>query len=139
MIVESIGPSSDPPFVPSYLVSGGKVVVRPDASPGPRADLELPAPLVVPDGSWIGVRSDGTFELFPSGLEGPWRAAEAQRCMAAAMSLYSRDAIRAAGLLHSAASLVGLSIPELVSSIDAKRAPGETLDQAFERIRRSKR
>lgn len=138
MIVESIGPSSDPPFVPSYLVSGGKVVFRPGVQPGPRSDFGLPAPVVVPDGSWIGVRSDGAVELFPSGSEGPWRAAEAQRCMTTAMHLYSRDAIRAASLLHAAAALVGLSIPELVTSVDAKRSPGETLDQAFERVRRSK-
>lgn len=142
MRVRAIGPSVVPPYVPNYVVLDDGRVLFGDgttASEGPADgnDFQLPSVIEVPDGSWVGVCSDGTLEVFKRSEEGPWRAKQAETCVKMAHEMARTEPLKSVEMLKSAANLVGLNIPLLVQSLEMRRADGESLADTFDRIRKA--
>lgn len=136
--VKSVGPHLPFPFVPEYLVLEDETIVRKnDQSKEERKDFELPNVLEVPDDSWIGVQHSGQVDVFALSGEGPWRAKESERCVISAQELSKANPLKSVEILRRAANLVGLDIPLLVQGLESRRLPGETLEQAFDRLKKS--
>lgn len=142
MKIRAIGPSLVPPYVPNYVVlEDGRALLEDGrgATGGlaDRNDFVLPSTYEVPDGSWIGVCGDGTVEVFKKSDEGRWRARQAEACVSRAHEIAHVDPLSAVKMLRGAASLVGLSIPSFVQSLEARRVAGESLADAFDRVRKA--
>ncbi len=133
MKITAVGPSSVCPFVPDYLVreDGALVWKGEQGTPGE----PVPCPMEVPDGSWVGFPGDGYPHLFELSREGPWRASEASRCVQLAQRSARLDPLGAATMLRAAAQLVGLTVSTMIGALDAVRFPGESLEEAFTRVR----
>jgi hypothetical protein len=135
--VKAFGPSLPPPHVPEYLVLDDGTVVRKGDLAVPREDFELPLCVEVPDYCWVGVRQDGRVDVFAAAEEGPWRARESERCVASANEIMKTNPLKSVEMLKGAASLVGLNMPLLVQGLEARRNPGESLDETFVRLKKS--
>jgi hypothetical protein len=138
MRIVGLGPGSPHPFVPDFVLRDDGERIGKGGMQSEGLVVPLPGAVLIPDGSWVGVRGDGAVEIFPESDEVSWRAQEAHRCVLACSDGSVRDPVLAIELLHGAAALVGLRVPDLVRSLSEARAPGETLEATFDRVKKPK-
>jgi hypothetical protein len=134
----AVGPSTTPPFIPDYIIlEDGSIRERNGLSK--RDDYLIETEVNEPgEGEWVGVASSNRIEVFKSENEGPWRAVVAREAINSAVEGVKDDPVGSVGVIRSAAALMGIDVPLFLNSLNSRRNPGESLEQAFERIKNGK-
>lgn len=129
------------PSIPDAVIverNGKKVKVYPDRSEIPCSDQDMNATrkvsLDIGRDDWVAVKSDGGPVVVKMSELENWKAKESFEAIQAAMQTRG-DPMRALQLLEGAAKLRSLNLSDFVTKLKETRAPSESLDQAFLRLR----
>jgi hypothetical protein len=90
---------------------------------------DLPVPLDVPEGSWVGVEDDGTCHVLAASDEAMWRISRATRAIEESYALFRENPIQSVCALHAASTLMGVKFASLQSALaQARKSPDEPLE-----------
>jgi hypothetical protein len=132
--------SPDRPLVPSFVIfEGGGWAIEsglPEMPPDVGNYENLKTPLELPDESWFAVLEDGSTEIFLKSQADEWRIKTAYDLVGRALTTH-QDPLKAIGYLRAATALIGVSLPDMLASINRVREPDETLESTFRKIRAS--
>lgn len=133
-IVQGYGPAFQGPYVPA-LLSSDLGIFRKDGKPAD-GNVVPCSPFQIDEHEWIGIKHDGKIETFKRSDEYSWKSKASHEAIQYALHSDLAPEIKLE-ILNSAALLMGVQLPNLVSAIDGKRNEGESLPSAFERLRKS--
>lgn len=117
MKIVSFGPLSfQRPYIPKYIYfdDGSRVSEFDDSSDESTEILKTPVDL--PDDLWIAIMEDGSVETFPRGKSKEWAAKKASEMISSVMAP-TGDPLGRIEVIKQAASLVGISIHELMAAV----------------------
>jgi len=136
---------------PKYPLIPDFVIVREDSDPlcdyvlskdghskgpvGHSSYVPMRKELSVPEKHWVGVLEGGSVEVILLEEEPKWRIHHAARRVEESVRIKATDPIRSVACLHSAASLLDISLGSLIREISSmKKDPSESLADAFARV-----
>jgi len=134
MRIISYGPkSSDRPHIPKLatLEDGSKI-----GEPRECLMEDFPSPVDIPDGSWFAILEDNSVEFFPDGTSKEWAAKKAMDIVSS-VTVSTGDPLGRLAALRSAASLVGISLSDLLSALSHFGGGSESLYESFIRMQES--
>jgi hypothetical protein len=132
MKIVSFGPLSfQRPYIPKYVYfkDGSRVSELDDSSD--ESTEVLKTPIDLSDDLWIAIMEDGSVETFPRGKSKDWAVKKASEMISSIMEP-TGDPIGRIKIIQQAASLIGISIDELMTAISFFK--GDSLLEAFTRM-----
>lgn len=126
------------PAIPAALIVDGQFFTRDKAvDKAALSRVDIPA-VFVPDGYWIGVEGSGACTILSPVEERKWCVNRSSKAVEESQQLMkgAGNALRAVHMLHAAAGLVGLRIPDLMHAISTLRKDSnEPLEVVIARIK----
>ena len=95
-------------------------------------------PFELSSDSWFVVNDDGSTETYIKSNAAEFLSNLAEKLVKETISKVKEDPLKRLSVLRAASQLLGLSIVDLMASVQAHREPGETIVEAFEKIRNKK-
>lgn len=124
-----VSPEHWVPSIPPGLVTDEGVVWREKEEDFKQVDL--PSPLEIPDGCWLGVELDGTCTSLHPHDETEWRVTRATKAIQGVLHRPgdAPSAMRSVFSLHAGSKLLGISLPELHAALaKVRQSPQEPLE-----------
>jgi hypothetical protein len=124
------------PAIPCGLVTDATPVWRDkNKDEHDHQQQNLSEPVEVPEGSWIGIETNGSATILSASSEFEWcvsratRAIEEARAHIAGAGPKASNALRGVYAMHAAAFLVGIRVPDFITALGkVRKTPFEPLE-----------
>lgn len=132
MNIIGYAPILQSPYVPLFVVTPNGMFDR-EGKPADGESVSTHA-FEITENEWIGVAHDGRIETFKRSEEDLWRAKAAQETV----SKIGDPRTNPEGILRklrAAADLIGVDLPSLLSELESRKSPDESLVDAWKRTK----
>ena len=133
MKIIGYAPVLQSPYIPLFVVTPNGMFDRQERPAD--GESESSPTLEITENEWIGLTHDGRVEIFKRSEEDAWRAKAAQETISKTKDDIKSDPEGVLKKLRAAADLIGVDLPSLLSDLESKKAPGESIVDVWKRTK----